>query len=235
MLRELPCTHIFHAACVDPFLTTHSSLCPLCKKSALPTGYVPKTITNVMVRRERQVRRLRGAGLTSNGSSRDVVRLAILGQNRTDSTAPMTLSERLVERLDAWREARERRESEYFNGRTFRAPLGRLGGVGFAPAGNNPPNEMAEMPPQQQRSQTNHSPLMSPTAAQVVPATLPSPPPPVLGGEETVHHGPSAIPGPALGISGAEDEAGPSSASRAEASRGKSWWNAVSSKVFPRA
>lgn len=79
LVRELPCGHIFHAECVDPFLTTHSSLCPLCKKSSLPVGYVPKTITNTMVRRERQVRRLRGRSINVNGNSEDVVRGTVYG------------------------------------------------------------------------------------------------------------------------------------------------------------
>lgn len=58
-VRELPCRHIFHPECVDTFLRENSSLCPLCKASCLPTGYCPRVITNVMVRRERMVRRMR--------------------------------------------------------------------------------------------------------------------------------------------------------------------------------
>lgn len=58
-VRELPCNHIFHPECIDPFLKENSSLCPMCKKSALPAGYCPVTVTNIMVRRERLVRRMR--------------------------------------------------------------------------------------------------------------------------------------------------------------------------------
>jgi len=58
-VRQLPCGHIFHPDCVDSFLTNNSSLCPLCKKSALPKGYCPTTVTNAMVRRERMARRMR--------------------------------------------------------------------------------------------------------------------------------------------------------------------------------
>jgi len=56
-VRELPCRHIFHPECCDAFLRDNSSLCPLCKKSALPKGFCPTVLTNAMVRRERILRR----------------------------------------------------------------------------------------------------------------------------------------------------------------------------------
>lgn len=59
VVRELPCKHIFHPECIDLFLRDNSSLCPMCKKSALPAGYCPVKVTNLMVRRERLVRRMR--------------------------------------------------------------------------------------------------------------------------------------------------------------------------------
>lgn len=59
IVRELPCHHIFHPECVDSFLRDSSSLCPLCKKTALPKGYCPRVVTNAMVRRERMSRRIR--------------------------------------------------------------------------------------------------------------------------------------------------------------------------------
>ncbi|KAF7512580.1 hypothetical protein GJ744_000841 [Endocarpon pusillum] len=65
VVRELPCQHIFHPECVDEFLRTNSSLCPMCKKSALPTGYCPENITTSMVRRERALRRMRELGTDS--------------------------------------------------------------------------------------------------------------------------------------------------------------------------
>lgn len=56
-VRELPCRHVFHNNCVDLFLLDTSSLCPLCKQSVLPKGYIPGKITNAHVRRERYLRR----------------------------------------------------------------------------------------------------------------------------------------------------------------------------------
>ncbi|KAL8923834.1 MAG: hypothetical protein Q9208_004395 [Pyrenodesmia sp. 3 TL-2023] len=59
IVRSLPCHHIYHPECIDPFLLKNSSLCPVCKSKVLPKGYCPATITNAMVRRERQQRRNR--------------------------------------------------------------------------------------------------------------------------------------------------------------------------------
>ncbi|KAL8988784.1 MAG: hypothetical protein Q9177_002197 [Variospora cf. flavescens] len=58
-VRSLPCHHIYHPECIDPFLLRNSSLCPVCKSKVLPKGYCPAAITNAMVRRERQQRRNR--------------------------------------------------------------------------------------------------------------------------------------------------------------------------------
>ncbi|KAH6591372.1 hypothetical protein BASA50_008726 [Batrachochytrium salamandrivorans] len=34
-VRELPCRHIFHSLCIDPWLLKHNRLCPICKRDVL--------------------------------------------------------------------------------------------------------------------------------------------------------------------------------------------------------
>ncbi|CAG8458683.1 9043_t:CDS:2, partial [Gigaspora rosea] len=42
-LRQLPkCSHIYHIECIDRWLTTKSSLCPLCKQDAAPQDVIDK-------------------------------------------------------------------------------------------------------------------------------------------------------------------------------------------------
>ncbi|RDL42389.1 uncharacterized protein BP5553_02368 [Venustampulla echinocandica] len=72
-IRELPCGHIFHPSCIDSFLSTNSSLCPMCKKSVLPVGYCPAKITNGMVQRERNLRRLRSRVRFNGGDAPTVI------------------------------------------------------------------------------------------------------------------------------------------------------------------
>lgn len=69
-VRELPCHHIFHPDCIDPFLLKRSSLCPLCKQSVLPKGYIPpdSQLTAATVMRERRRRRQARRSLRDHGS-----------------------------------------------------------------------------------------------------------------------------------------------------------------------
>ena len=82
-IRELPCNHIFHPECIDPFLKDNSSLCPVCKKSALPAGFCPVNVTNLMVRRERLIRRMRQRNNPEQPTSRIPVVRAVQRRVRT--------------------------------------------------------------------------------------------------------------------------------------------------------
>ena len=72
-VRHLPCNHIFHPHCIDPFLQTRSSLCPLCKRSVLPKGFIPPTLqlTNATVARERRIRLMRERASQRRSSQSD--------------------------------------------------------------------------------------------------------------------------------------------------------------------
>lgn len=61
-VRSLPCHHIYHPACIDPFLLDNSSLCPVCKAKVVPQERnvnIQEPVTNAMVRYERRARRIR--------------------------------------------------------------------------------------------------------------------------------------------------------------------------------
>jgi hypothetical protein len=104
-IRELPCGHIFHPECIDSFLANNSSLCPLCKKSALPIGFCPIRVTNAMVRRERGIRRLRTTVMINDEEAeaqtsgtrrriqnlRSIVRRKISNSNPPSAAVPYTL------------------------------------------------------------------------------------------------------------------------------------------------
>jgi Ring finger domain len=82
-VRYLPCNHIFHPHCIDPFLSTRSSLCPLCKRSVLPKGFVPPALqlTNATVARERRIRLLRERSSRRRSGRPADVEMATMGQS----------------------------------------------------------------------------------------------------------------------------------------------------------
>lgn len=95
LIRQLPCHHIYHPACIDSFLMKRSSLCPLCKQSVLPKGYIPPDalLTSATVMRER--RRRRQAARASRSPDQDSAALEMtitaaqpqIGPQRADLTA----------------------------------------------------------------------------------------------------------------------------------------------------
>jgi len=40
-IRELPCCHVYHIKCIDPWLTKNKRTCPVCKRKVFPAGSVP--------------------------------------------------------------------------------------------------------------------------------------------------------------------------------------------------
>ena len=68
-VRSLPCHHIYHPECIDPFLRDNSSLCPVCKAPVIPAGSqyrISEPVTNAMVRHERRARRERESRQSGN-------------------------------------------------------------------------------------------------------------------------------------------------------------------------
>jgi len=89
-VRELPCRHIYHPDCIDELLLKHSSLCPVCKTKVLPKGYCPQAVTNLMVRRERQLRRSAGRGPVAAGQTAGV------GTSQTTSRPHLAVQGRMA-------------------------------------------------------------------------------------------------------------------------------------------
>ncbi|RVD86916.1 uncharacterized protein DFL_005167 [Arthrobotrys flagrans] len=118
-VRELPCLHIFHPECIDPYLKSQSSLCVLCKQSCLPKGYVPIRLTNSIVRRERLLRSIRER-------SREVATATAANNGGNNGEGGI---------LWRWRLRRLRRQEQDLMGRQalVRVGRGRGGGFGLGP------------------------------------------------------------------------------------------------------
>ncbi|RAR01083.1 ring finger domain-containing protein [Stemphylium lycopersici] len=90
-VRELPCHHVFHPECIDTFLLSHSSLCPMCKQSVLPTGACPVKITNAMVRRERHINRMRARSARAPNTQPSSTTEAVPDPSALPTRPPMAL------------------------------------------------------------------------------------------------------------------------------------------------
>ncbi|CAG8608494.1 20640_t:CDS:1 [Cetraspora pellucida] len=73
-IRELPCRHCYHVECIDPWLTTKSSSCPLCKKDCKPSiGGGNNENTSISVNIENETHQSQANQNSMNASHPNVV------------------------------------------------------------------------------------------------------------------------------------------------------------------
>ncbi|CAG8628952.1 1757_t:CDS:1 [Cetraspora pellucida] len=73
-IRELPCRHCYHVECIDPWLTTKSSSCPLCKKDCKPSiGGGNNENTSISVNNENETHQSQANQNSMNASHPNVV------------------------------------------------------------------------------------------------------------------------------------------------------------------
>ncbi|CAG8515779.1 9662_t:CDS:1, partial [Scutellospora calospora] len=69
-IRELPCRHWYHVECIDPWLTTKSSSCPLCKKDCKPSiGSESNENTSISVNNENESQGTQAVDVDSSSNS----------------------------------------------------------------------------------------------------------------------------------------------------------------------
>ncbi|OKL59397.1 hypothetical protein UA08_05344 [Talaromyces atroroseus] len=98
LVRELPCTHIFHPECVDVFLMRDGSTCPVCKHNVLPPSFVEYQVRNLMAQHSQQYHTTSSSRSHSHYHHRSPMHETQL----PDLPFPVPSARRIMSRLGAW-------------------------------------------------------------------------------------------------------------------------------------